>query len=304
MASFLTRALGLTPIQPPPTTGARYWADSSPFNQLVPANPKLDSRSTGMVAVLTRDVVFDLYEYGIAVYQVDDSTPKANVFCRANWGTCPTDALNPIPVPTGMRPPPGSDGNTVLVDWAHRRAISLHQPFENGNGSWSATWVTVADLRGSGIPPAGGNGSGASHLAGVVEWDEIQAGHIDHALVFSTDALCQGDLRYPARKTDGVSTLANCVPAGARVQLDPSIDLDQLGLSKGGLIVARALQEYGAYAVDHGGASMALYFQVAPDATSSDPGKVYRDAGLDHDYFRESGIPWPSLRVLSSWNGS
>lgn len=306
LATFITRALGLTAIKPPPadSPGAQIWATSSPFNRSIPSNPRLDARSGAMSSFLSSQVVFDLYEYGIAIHYVDSSSPKVNVTCTANWGICPTISLNPIQVPSDTKPPPGSDGNTVLIDWPNRRAVSMHQPTKNANGSWSATWVTVADLLGSGVPASGGNGSGASHLAGVVELHEIQQGVIEHALVFSTSALCSGQFRYPARKTDGQSTVPHCIPAGARIQLDPTIDLSGLGLNKGEMAVARALQKYGAYAVDRGGAPMALYFQVAPDATSQTPGQVYRSAGLDRDYYRADDIPWNRLRVLASWNGA
>jgi hypothetical protein len=307
MATFLTRALGLTPIRPPSVDrpgSARYWAEDSPFNVLIPAGPRLDSNSSPMVAHLSAKVVFDLYEYGIAIHKADSSTPRVNVYCLADWGDCPTDSLNPIPVPPDLDPPPGSDGNTVIVDWSQRLAISLHQPRRSANGSWSATWVTVANLKGSGVPPQGGNGSGVSHLAGVVELDEITSGHIDHALVFSTDNACKDTRRYPARKTDGQSTQPDCVPLGARVQLDPSIDVDQLAVPDGVKTVARALQEYGAYAVDRGGAPMALYFQVAPDARDGFPGQVYMEAGLTKDYFTTSGVAWNRLRVLNAWDGS
>jgi hypothetical protein len=306
MATFLTRSLGLTPIRPPSVTSpgsARYWSVDSPFNTRIPKSPRLDPQSTAMSSHLSSKVIFDLYEYGIAIHQADGSTPKTDVYCLANWGECPTDSLNPIPVPSDLSPPPGSDGNTVIVDWSRRRAISLHQPHANSDGSWSATWVTVANLNGSGVPAQGGNGSGASHLAGVVELDEIATGHIDHALVFSTDNACKDLRRYPARKTDGESTSPDCVPLGTRVQLDPSIDVDQLAVPEGVKTVARALQEYGAYAVDRGGAPMALYFQVAPDARAGFPGRIYQVAGLTKDYYSTGGVPWHSLRVLGAWDG-
>jgi hypothetical protein len=256
-----------------------------------------------MIGHVSAKVVFDLYEYGIAIHKATSSTPRENVYCLADWGDCPTGSLNPIRVPPDLDPPPGSDGNTVIVDWTQRLAISLHQPSPNSDGSWSATWVTVASLLGSGVPSQGGNGSGVSHLAGVVELDEIAGGHIDHALVFSTNVACKDVRRYPARKTDGQSTVAGCVPLGARVQLDPSVNVDQLAVPAGVKTVARALQKYGAYAVDRGGAPMALYFQVAPDASYGYPGDVYQDAGLTKDYFTTGGVPWNRLRVLATWNG-
>jgi hypothetical protein len=57
----------------------------------------------------------------------------------------------------------------------------------------------------------------------------------------------------PATGSDGWSTLAGAIPEGARVQLDPSLDLDSLGLTPWQKTIARALQEYGMLLVDTGG---------------------------------------------------
>jgi len=138
----------------------------------------------------------------------------------------------------------------------------------------------------------------------VVRVEEIARGRIDHALVFSTNNPCRDDHRYPATKTDGDSSRADCVPEGARVQLDPSIDLDTVALTSAERTIATALQIYGAYAVDTGGAPMAFYFEVASDSTPSHPGSVYTDAGLTKDYYSLANIPWEGLRVLRSWDGN
>lgn len=45
---------------------------------------------------------------------------------------------------------------------------------------------------------------------------------------------------------------------------------------------------------------MAFMFELLPDATSSNPGSVYVDAGLAWDYYDMQNIPWSQLRVLSS----
>ncbi len=46
--------------------------------------------------------------------------------------------------------------------------------------------------------------------------------------------------------------LARRTPRGRRATLDPSVEVSRLGLSHGGLVVARDLQEYGAVCVDVG----------------------------------------------------
>ncbi len=52
----------------------------------------------------------------------------------------------------------------------------------------------------------------------------------------------------------GPSTLAGAIPLGARLQLDPALNLDSLGLNPWQKTIARALQEYGMYTADTRGA--------------------------------------------------
>jgi hypothetical protein len=280
-----------------------YWSQDSPFNVPIEGDPAEDANSDGMVALLSELVIADLYEYGIVIEYATSSTPHVDVSCWEDWGLCQPEAQSPLPIPPYTEPPTGTDRTTVIVDWANGRAIGLFQAWQQSSGSWEAAWGEVVPLTGSGISPQGGNAAGIAHLAGVVEVAEMEIGRIDHALVFSTQYACEDDFRYPAHKTDGESNHPDCIPQGARVQLDPGIDVDALDVSEGTKIVARALQTYGAYAVDKGGAPMALYFEVADDATSVEfPGQVYEDLGWDDDYADLSGVPWDRLRVLAAWD--
>jgi hypothetical protein len=107
-------------------------------------------------------------------------------------------------------------------------------------------------------------------------------------------------LRYPASKTDGSSSLSNCIPEGARIQLDPSVNVDAIsGITPGERAIAHALQTYGAYADNNGGAKMGFSFENPVSKT--DP---YPATGLAWDYYDMPHIPWNRLRVLNNWNGS
>ncbi len=80
------------------------------------------------------------------------------------------------------------------------------------------------------------------------------------------------------------------IPCGGRVQLDPSLDLDSLGLSPAARVIARALQEYGAYVGDFSG-SINVYADGSPDARAAWAGGV-----LSTD--STTGIPLDRLRVI------
>jgi hypothetical protein len=128
---------------------------------------------------------------------------------------------------------------------------------------------------------------------------EIQKGDIPHALVVQSDSVCANVFRAPGWKTDGTSTRTDCIPEGARIRLDPAVDLDSLTLAPAVLAVARALQLYGAYVVDGGGAPISVSFELDPTATSDSIGAVYEQAGLRWDYDSLPGVPWDRLQVLA-----
>ena len=57
----------------------------------------------------------------------------------------------------------------------------------------------------------------------------------------------------PAIESDGHSKRSDAILAGARLRLDPTLDLDSLGLTHYGRIIAQALQQYGMILADNGG---------------------------------------------------
>lgn len=278
--------------------GRRPFAANSAWNTPIPPHPRLARGSDATAAHLARGVHANLYRFGTPVYRVSGRTAGAhrrNVTCLRNWGPC---LLRDVPIPADARPAPGSDGAMVVVDAAHLQVYDFWRARHTDTG-WTAAWGTRDPLDGMGNEHGGAVGAGFSGLAGLVRLSDISTGRIDHALHFSTDIACAGRFRYPATKTDGSSHAADCLPEGARVQLDPSIDVDAIpDITPGEMAVARALQVYGAYNRDNGGAPMAFGFEYP--AGRPDP---YPAAGLSHDYYDFPHIPWKHLRVLASWNG-
>ena len=284
--------------------GGRPFAVTSPFNVPIGASPRLDANSSAMVARASRtgEVHANLVAYGIPVYTSTDATPRYQVSCdmAGVWGTCPL-AQQPMPIPVGARPNSGEDGVLTVIDPATNTVAEYWRARSSGSG-WAAAFGAVNSLAGSGWGGAS-TGSGASRLAGVVRVSEIQAGTIPHALVLQSDNVCSTTFRAPALKTDGNSNRSDCIPEGARLQLDPGLDLQKLGLSAAEKTVAKAMQTYGGYVIDRSGTSLSVSFERATDATASSPGSVYRAAGLAWDYHGMPDVPWQRLRVLKTWQG-
>ena len=290
------------PTTPTPTPGggAQLFSATSAWNTPIPASPALDPMSSTWAGSLAAGQhPANLDAFGVPIYEAAAGTPRLAVRTAYSpaWGADPF-AGHTIPLTASYTPASGSDGAMAVIDRAANKVYGFWQYSWTG-GRPSTSWGGVATLDGPGNGD-GSTGAGVSRAAGVVRAAEIAAGVVEHALVFSTDmGNCAGRFRYPATKTDGRSTASMCLPEGARVQLDPSVDLDAIpGITRGEKIIGRALQEYGAVNIDNGGARMAFSFEQPTDEADPYPG-----AGLAWDYFNMSRIPWNRLRVLRQWDG-
>lgn len=110
----------------------------------------------------------------------------------------------------------------------------------------------------------GGRGSGFPIIAGLIRPEEVAAGEIRHALVFTFENNREYLHIPPAARTDGQFSGTQYPIEGMRFQLNPNLteaDFDSWGLSEYGKILARCLQQYGMYNGDNGG-SMALEIQT------------------------------------------
>lgn len=277
-------------------------ADDPPFTEAdwlwdqIPTNPQLDPNSAAIANHLASGQhIANLYDYGVPIYEANSSTPRHNVDCLENWGTCALEQES-VPIPSNAIPSLGSDAAMVVIDGTAGKSYEFWQ-FDFNGGNPTTSWGGVAPLSGDGRGRDLPTGAGLSRLAGVVTVDEIRDGRIPHALVFSTDSACRTVFRSPATKTDGsnISGGSVCIPEGARIQLDPTIDVDaHPGLTTAERVVARALQQYGAYVIDNGCARMGFVFETPHGKTDPYPG-----VGFEWDYYGMESIPWNSLRVLA-----
>lgn len=276
------------------------FASTSPWNVPIPAAPALDPNSGAIAAYLSSELkaYADLYEYGTPVWEASVSDPFNTVSCTESWGTCQLSQQQ-IPIPAVAEPSGGSDGSMVVIDSSTHMGYDFWRASRTSLTSWSAGWGTRFEMGGPGTG-GGATGAGVPLLAGLPRLAEMAQGLISHALAFASNNTCASVYRYPASKTDGKSGQSNCIPEGARIQLDPSIDVDAIpGITPGEKIVAHALQTYGAYCKDTGGAKLAFGFENP--AGKPNP---YPALGFSWDYYDMPHIPWSRLRVLSNWSGS
>lgn len=236
------------------------------------------------------------------VYDVTASTPKRLVRCRfcgeyTGEGETKYEDEVTIPIPDGAIPDPSADGHIAFVDRARGLEWDLINARRNDDGSWNAGGAGQFALAGDGhqnVALGGGSATG-SHLplSQAVSTDEVQAAIADgsylipHALQFGAPNIDGRCWVYPALGSDGGVT--GGLPEGARIQLDPLLDVS--ALPPGARVLARTLQVYGAYLRDLSGAFVVYLRPQRGDAPE------WSSLGIDGDALQ--AIPTERFRVLT-----
>lgn len=288
----------------------RQFSDDSPINQSIPRDVKYVANSTERINAAGQARV-SLLEWSVPVFDVDASAPKEKIWCWLYAASCKDIHSGPQPVPSNVFSQRGSDLHVTIIDHSTRQRYDYWRwkscaekgffPWEKQppvGTKWCPGSGDAVSIDGTGI---GGGTNVADFVGGQIRTYEIEQGYIDHALTFSTSTTCKDTLIYPARNTDGVSTdQSTCMPAGTRIQLDPTVNVDSLpNITAMEKMMAKALQKYGAYMNDSGGS---FVFGVEFDQTGR---QVYQKAGAapNQDNFSLKGIPWDKVKVLEpQWN--
>lgn len=290
---------------PPPTDGpAPLFGADSPLNQPIAASPELDPSSSAMVQQLVSEVnakgwAIATKDWTAPIFYADASTPRRTVAITGDWFGF--HQLVNAPLPANAVPSADDDHEMLVVDRSANCVYDYGRAVKNADGSWSTLAVNALSSTGSGIYPNANSmsASGFSYAAGKIRPEELQAGVINHALSFTMHNTKAGGAVWPATGSDGWSTLAGAIPEGGHVQLDPSLDLDSLGLKPWQKTIARALQRYGMYLFDTGGA-VALNAQMTGSSSIAYPwGDVdmaYMPSSLaSHLRVLKTGTPFPNV---------
>jgi hypothetical protein len=284
-------------------TGARpFFAKTSPVNQKIKPGAALAPGSSDMVQGLVASgsdhhFVLSVTRYAVPVYFAGPKTPRTTVRLTASWA--PHRFLANVPIPSGAHPDPSSDGHLSIIDKATGCEYDFWQAAKGDDGDWVASSGNSTALSGTGIIRRGAaRASGFALLAGLILPSEIRRGQIDHALAIALPLTRSGPPMPPATSSDGRTTGPQTIPMGARLQLDPSLDLSQLHLSDFERTIARALQVYGAFVVDTGGA--VGMFAANPLAYKGNP---YGGKLPLQPYVPLDDIPLDRFRVLAPSSG-
>jgi hypothetical protein len=296
---------------------------NAPLAADAPLDPSSQARSAAFVAQVRSEVRagngpwISERAYSTPLYTVGADQPLVQVKLDAGpWAATLHSALGQgVPIPAGARPAPGTDGHLTIHQPATDTLWEFWRASRQSDG-WHASWGGVmrrvstspghySNASWNGLPRSDGWnwGSTASSLpviAGTVTIDELRRGRIDHALALAVPTPCARSFSWPAQRTDGTSNAPDCMPEGAHLRLDPSLDLAKLELPPITRMLAEAAQRYGMIVRDRTGEGNATsFFAEDPAPTGTDP---YNGPGGFYGGLRPwkflPQFPWESVRLL------
>lgn len=312
-----------------PRPSARLFAPSSFWNVRV-SGAMLDPTSAARVDLLA-DLIekrkrtlpllnggypnINADEFSTPIYRVGPNVERVPVRVRSDRGRGAFErvAAQGVPIPDHATPAVGSDGHMTIYQRSTDTLWEFWRARKTASG-WHAGWggamqgvsrspgYYTADAWPRLISPEGWNwGSTATSLpvaGGTVTRRELASGRIRHALAVAIPWACSGVFTWPAQRTDGTSRLANCIPHGTRLRIDPALDLKTLPLHPVARMLAEAAQRHGIVIRDSTRVSVAFFLESPPTGEPSPytgPGGLY---GGTPSWQVLEGFPWRSLQLL------
>ncbi len=228
---------------------ARRWpfASSSPWNTPIGASAQFASSTADPRYGDLTDayVAINAQTWSMSTYVASTSDPVRTVTSHAGtW-------QYRIPDNAVAAGPADGDRHLLVIDSTGSYVDECWLATKQADSSWWCEYHVRNDLRGSGVLDGGVRAYGGSALAGLIRTWEIQQGKIGHALAM---AVPRRDMKHgpvwPASSEDGNAIYGGSLPMGSLVAIPRSVDLSSLGLSSGGLVIATAMRDFGAYLVD------------------------------------------------------
>jgi hypothetical protein len=213
-----------------------------------------------------------LYVYsGFMLNVVDQYTPKK--YFTFNYQS----DRGPYPVPANpLIETQSADHHLLTVQPGTNTFYQIFDAHKATDGSWSGGSGAVFDLSSYALRPDGwtADAAGLPILPGLLRYEEVASGEIDHALRITTWT-SQNTHIWPARHHSGIANTA-FPPMGQRFRLKASFDIS--GYSPQQQVILKAMKKYGMILADNSG-NKAIWGLSA-----------VQDSRFDFDYSTFAGI--------------
>lgn len=244
--------LAVTPLvsaaQPPEFGGCTILPPDNVWNtpiDMLPVDPNSDAYIQSMNATNSRLHPDFGYGGGMPYNLVAGSQPKVPV--TFYYGGDP----GPYPIPSNVNIQSGSDHHAILIDTTYCVLYELFNLSKQASG-WRAGSGAIFPLNSNALRPAGlssGDAAGLPILPGEVRFDEVAAGHIDHALRLTADHT-RNQYIWPARNAASLLTGTQYPPMGQRFRLKASFDISSYPAPV--QVILQCLKTYGLILADNG----------------------------------------------------
>jgi hypothetical protein len=218
-------------------------------------------------------------------YTLTDGTASNN---DMTVGNAESDR-GPYRIPDDAYVEEGADAHVLVMDRANCLLYELAGATHTGQGRWTVDTAAIFDLRSNNLRPSGwtsADAAGTAILPGLARYEEAAAGHISHALRFTTNHTRRAFV-WPARHFASTSGDPGLPPMGQRFRLKAGVDISGYGPQT--RVILTALKEYGMILCDNGGN---WFISGALDTrwARSLPGELATLHGSDFEAVNESGL--------------
>jgi hypothetical protein len=189
--------------------------------------------------------------YGIPYTVVPHSHPRVHV--HFTYASESDDVGYPLGSDSKIEGGVNADGDrhVLIVDRKTCRLFELYD-VHHDNGRWTAGSGATWSLNANKLRPAGwtsADAAGLPILSGLLRLDEVEAGHVDHAIRFTTN-ITDRRFIWPARHEAGSVSHHSYPPMGARFRLKAGFAISSY--RKDTRAVLRAMKRYGLVLADNG----------------------------------------------------
>ena len=226
------------------------------------------------------------------------------------------DESDPGPMPItanalieGYPRPGNGDGHLLVLEKDNCWLYELYGAFRLPGGNWRADSTAIWDMTIDAQRPYSWTSADAAGLpifAGLVRYDEVAAGAINHALRYTLPST-RAAFISPASHWASSLTDANAPPMGMRLRLKSSFD--SASFSPQNQVILTALKNYGMILADNGSG---IYISGAPDNrwNNDDLGNLKTIIASDFEVvamdpvYTESNLPTGAAPTISSFTAS
>jgi hypothetical protein len=205
--------------------------------------------------------------FGIPYTTVPGTQPRVPVTFGYDGESDP----GPYPIPTAapIEGGPDSDGDrhVLVVDRDNCVLYEMYNSWPHSNGSWNADSGAAFTLTSNALRPLGwtsADAAGLPILPGLVRYDEVKAGAINHAIRFTAQHTRRAYL-WPARHFASSLTDPIYPPMGQRFRLKATFPI--AGYDEDVQVILKAFKTYGLILADNGSN---WYISGAPDSNWDD----------------------------------